>query len=89
MSDQKELQAIAKYLAGCGNLKDADFIRGIAANLATAEADAGRLDWLDRNLQMKTGWRVGVAKAGNIVITSVGLSETTIRDAIDTARGAK
>lgn len=49
MSDQNELQAIAKYLAGCGNLEDADFIRGIATKLADAEADAARYRWWVQN----------------------------------------
>jgi hypothetical protein len=40
MSDQTELQAIAKYIDRLGNRTDGDFLRGIAAKLAAAEADA-------------------------------------------------
>ena len=54
--------------------------------------DAERLDWLDRNLGMKMGWRVGVAPAGNVSITSVvqlgGGDPTPIRAAIDAALAA-
>lgn len=40
MSDQTELQLIAKYLDRLDIPGDGDFLRGIAAKLAAAEADA-------------------------------------------------
>ena len=50
--------------------------------------DSERLNYLDDNTKFKMGWRVAVAPAGNISITSVvqlGKSITTIREAIDAA----
>lgn len=78
----------------------ADTIKGLVerAALATAPAsdkgdDSALLDWLDaQNLRMRMGWKVGVAPAGNVSITSViqlGGEPTTIRAAIDKARQSK
>lgn len=50
--------------------------------------DSERLNYFDGNTKLKMGWRVAVAPAGNVSITSVvqlGKSITTIREAIDTA----
>lgn len=61
----------------------------LRAQVSALQADAERLDYLDKNLSMKMGWIVGVAPAGNISITSViylGGEPQTIRDAIDGAR---
>lgn len=50
--------------------------------------DSERLNYLDGNAKLKMGWRVAVAPAGNVSITSVvqlGKPITTIREAIDAA----
>ncbi|MFS2007935.1 hypothetical protein ACEN9F_30445 [Duganella sp. CT11-25] len=46
------------------------------------ERDTTLLDFLDRNLRLNMGWRVGVAPAGNLSVQSVIGSKTTIREAI-------
>lgn len=54
----------------------------------TLRQDAKRLDFLDRNLQMKFGWRVSKALARNISVDSVifiGSPPVSIRAAIDAA----
>lgn len=79
------IQCRYQYCQYCAHTQ----IARLQTRLAAAEADAERLDWLDRNLQMKNGWRVGVAKAGNIVVTSLGNNSTDIRAAIDAARGGE
>jgi len=49
--------------------------------------DTERLDFLDRNMRMKMGWKVGIAPAGNVSVSSVIQpgGPTDIRSAIDAA----
>lgn len=58
--------------------------------LDVLERDASRLDFLDQNLSMKMGWRVGKAPAGNLSVQSVIQPSvaTSIREAIDRAMPA-
>lgn len=60
--------------------------------LAAAQLDAARLDFLDGNTRFKMGWRVGVAPVGNLNVSSViqlSGEPTSIREAIDAAIGEK
>ncbi len=62
----------------------------LAAEVGALRLDAERLNWLDaNNIQKRMGWKVGVAPAGNVLVSSVvflGSEPMTIRSAIDIAR---
>lgn len=49
--------------------------------------DAERLNWLDTtNKRFRMGWHAGIAPVGNVMISSVVMSTTDIRSAIDSAK---
>lgn len=52
-------------------------------------SDSARLNFLDRNAEMRIGWDVGVAPFGNVSVTSVIMGKQTIRQAIDAAMLAR
>ena len=64
-------------------------IESLSEQLEKLQADADRLDFLDRNLKFNTGWDVGIAPVGLISVAAIGLRKTTIREAIDNARNGK
>jgi hypothetical protein len=74
--------------AGYEALKQ-DFAARMRAAPAAPDPDGVRdtalLDFMDRNLRMNMGWRVGVAPAGNLSVQSVINNKTSIRDAIAAA----
>lgn len=57
--------------------------------LNAIEPDAVLLDFLDSNLKMTMGWRVGIAPAGNVSVQSIIACKTTIREAIHAAIATK
>ena len=64
-------------------------IESLREQVEKLQADADRLDFLDRNLKFNTGWDVGIAHVGLISVAAIGLRKTTIREAIDNARNGK
>lgn len=80
-----------------GGRHDMELLRAALAAPAQGDAkvlaDAELLDWLDdTNKRFKMGWKVGLAPAGNVSITSIiqlGGELTPIRDALRDARQSK
>lgn len=96
MTEQQRRGLFSKMTGKTATINETEYFAFCQGLLAAApqpaqssEAkDAARLDFLDGNLRMSMGWRIGKAPAGNLSVSSVIFplgGATSIRDAIDQA----